>query len=669
MKKRTYITSLALCGMLLFCPVMSTSALAVPGQISYQGELTDDVGVSLDGSYLMRFNLYDAESGGSQLWNSPSGEEQTVSVLGGIYNIQLGAVHSLNSDIFDTNDIWLEVAIYNDDTAAWEILVPRQKLTSTGFAFKAGNAEALEGLTAGDFAEAGHDHDAEYVNESQANSITGSMIVDSNVTSADLQDGTALAEILDDDGPGSGLNADYLDNYHGSSFTLLTQDYGRYKVSTDLYEGTSTLTSKYVNEGQANSISSGMIVDSTITAADLAANSVYASEIATNAVNAAEINFPIDYTGTDANGGLLAMVNTSGGTAGNLPAALYGGTNGSAGSYNVFGVLGTAPALGTTNNALTLLPSGAAIAVAGASQDGYGVVGTSTSHYHGGVYGEGTRGYGLYGRHTDPSYTSPAVYGKNEGSGIGVLGDSYSGSAAVQGRAFSSTGTGVRGQASVSSNYGELGKAGIGVEAQGSTYAGKFIGDVGFFSGTTSVGRYDVSDYSLHMYKSDGTTSIEIDSDYNGDGRIITDELQITGGSDLSEQFDIKKISFDIQPGMVVSIDPTQPGKLEISSEAYDNKVAGIVSGAGGIKPGMMMGQRNSEADGAHPVALTGRVYCYADTANGSIQPGDLLTTSNVPGYAMKVTEHNKALGAILGKAMSPLEEGQGLVLVLVSLQ
>jgi hypothetical protein len=83
----------------------------------------------------------------------------------------------------------------------------------------------------------------------------------------------------------------------------------------------------------------------------------------------------------------------------------------------------------------------------------------------------------------------------------------------------------------------------------------------------------------------------------------------------------------------------------------------------------MMMGHTGSAADGDYPVALTGRVYCWADAANGSIGPGDLLTTSDTPGHAMKVTDHAKAQGAILGKAMSSLENGKGLVLVLVSLQ
>jgi hypothetical protein len=45
------------------------------------------------------------------------------------------------------------------------------------------------------------------------------------------------------------------------------------------------------------------------------------------------------------------------------------------------------------------------------------------------------------------------------------------------------------------------------------------------------------------------------------------------------------------------------------------------------------------------------------------------LTTSNRAGHAMKVTDPGKAHGAILGKAMTFLGEGRGLVLVLVTLE
>jgi hypothetical protein len=68
-------------------------------------------------------------------------------------------------------------------------------------------------------------------------------------------------------------------------------------------------------------------------------------------------------------------------------------------------------------------------------------------------------------------------------------------------------------------------------------------------------------------------------------------------------------------------------------------------------------------------VALTGRVYCLVDADRGGIAPGDLITTSDTPGHGMKVADHTRAQGAIVGKAMTGLESGRGLVLVLVSLQ
>ncbi len=126
-----------------------------------------------------------------------------------------------------------------------------------------------------------------------------------------------------------------------------------------------------------------------------------------------------------------------------------------------------------------------------------------------------------------------------------------------------------------------------------------------------------------------------------------------------------------IRPGTVVSIDPIRPGQLQVSESAYDHKVAGIISGANGVATGIMMqsDELSQATSQQHPVALTGRVYAWADASTGSIQPGDLLTTSQTPGHAMKVSDHSQGQGAIIGKAMSILEEGQGLVLVLVALQ
>jgi hypothetical protein len=150
----------------------------------------------------------------------------------------------------------------------------------------------------------------------------------------------------------------------------------------------------------------------------------------------------------------------------------------------------------------------------------------------------------------------------------------------------------------------------------------------------------------------------------NGNASVCT--LTIRGGCDLAEPFATTEPQ--IGKGSVVVIDPKHPGKLKLSNTAYDTRVAGVISGANGINPGIALHQEGA-LEGGQNVALSGRVYVLADANQGAIEPGDLLTTSAAPGHAMKVSDHGRAQGAILGKAMSALSKGRGLVLVLVTLQ
>jgi hypothetical protein len=156
----------------------------------------------------------------------------------------------------------------------------------------------------------------------------------------------------------------------------------------------------------------------------------------------------------------------------------------------------------------------------------------------------------------------------------------------------------------------------------------------------------------------------------NGDawfvGNASVASLTIRGGADLAEPFAVS--GTNICPGAVVVIDDRNPGQLKLSSVAYDHKVAGIVSGAGGVNPGISMIQEGT-LEAGHNVALSGRVYVLVDADRGAVEPGDLLTTSDTPGHAMKASNPQQASGAILGKAMTPLLRGRGLVLILVSLQ
>jgi hypothetical protein len=161
-----------------------------------------------------------------------------------------------------------------------------------------------------------------------------------------------------------------------------------------------------------------------------------------------------------------------------------------------------------------------------------------------------------------------------------------------------------------------------------------------------------------------GTLSPQYTLDVNGTTR--THSIIITGGADVAEPFKLGRQP--VEKGAVVVIDEDHPGELKLSSFAYDSHVAGIVSGANGINPGIAL-QQEGKLEGGQNVALTGRVYVLADATDAAIKPGDLLTTSSMPGHAMKATDHARAQGAVLGKAMSALSQGTGMVLVLVSLQ
>ncbi|GBC93729.1 hypothetical protein HRbin15_02231 [bacterium HR15] len=150
-----------------------------------------------------------------------------------------------------------------------------------------------------------------------------------------------------------------------------------------------------------------------------------------------------------------------------------------------------------------------------------------------------------------------------------------------------------------------------------------------------------------------------------GDGTVSVRVLEITG-ADLAEKF---PITDTVEPGMVVEIDPDNPGHLRKAQGAYNKRVVGVVAGANGLSKGIILG--NLEGGENHtPIAMSGRVWVYADATKRAIEPGDFLTTADKPGYAMAVDNLAQAQGAIIGKAMTRLEKGTtGMVLILVNLQ
>jgi hypothetical protein len=121
-----------------------------------------------------------------------------------------------------------------------------------------------------------------------------------------------------------------------------------------------------------------------------------------------------------------------------------------------------------------------------------------------------------------------------------------------------------------------------------------------------------------------------------------------------------------VEPGTVVVLN--QHGLVRPGDQPYDKKVAGVVSGAGDCRPAIVLDKGPSRANWLH-VALMGKVCCKVDARYSPIKVGDLLTTSPTPGHAMKAADPIKAFGSVIGKALHPLEAGQGVIPILIALQ
>ncbi len=141
-------------------------------------------------------------------------------------------------------------------------------------------------------------------------------------------------------------------------------------------------------------------------------------------------------------------------------------------------------------------------------------------------------------------------------------------------------------------------------------------------------------------------------------GNICADGSFFGGGADVAEYV---LISEAVEPGDVMELDLQNPRHYRKASSAYSPWVAGVVSS----KPGLILGARG-QPEGRVLLALLGRVPVKVTTENGSIRPGDLLTSASKPGYAMRCASAAQCEGALLGKALEALSEGEGVIMMLV---
>jgi len=391
----------------------------------------------------------------------------------------------------------------------------------------------------------------------------------------------------------------------------------------------------------------------------------------------------------DAAGNLLVTPASGVAVRGDASGIAFGiGVQGDAGPPFGIGVYGHAPAafsVGVRAVAESTNSAGVTAEAMATSTETWGVRGLAHSASGSGVAGEndavsGIGVYGLQGGGTG-SRTPAGVYGESlQAAGNGVVGVAHNGTSAF----------GVWGR-STSGQGGVFDGGNYGIRALSSGTAGYFNNltvvesDSGLAKPQLRLHETQDGDYARlefqvasrpywHLAVGGGAANqMNFYNSTNGnvmtlaqDGTLFVKVLTITGGADIAEPFQMSEKN--LPKGAVVIIDEENPGKLKLSAEPYDRRVAGVISGAGGVRPGLSL-QQKGMVEGDQQVALSGRVFVQAATHNGPIKPGDLLTTSATPGHAMKVTDHARAQGAILGKAMTALGEGEGLVLVLVTLQ
>jgi hypothetical protein len=254
-----------------------------------------------------------------------------------------------------------------------------------------------------------------------------------------------------------------------------------------------------------------------------------------------------------------------------------------------------------------------------APQDGPGVEGNATTGD--GVQGWSDSGAGVSGT----SNTGPAFWGWSKGGeGLFIQTDSPS-AYAIHAQHKSNSGNG------------------------GGIYVQSDSGQAGYFKGPVTVdGRIDTT----------GNLHVRGQIDAGGD-------ITCANGSDCAEYFDVARTEL-ADPGTVMVLG--DHGALFESRSAYDKRVAGVVSGAGAYKPGIILDKR-PQSDERKAIALVGKVFCKVDASYGHIEVGDLLTTSLTPGHAMKASDRQQAFGAVLGKALQPLNGGKALIPILVALQ
>jgi hypothetical protein len=638
---------------------LAWAASPIGTAFNFQGYLTDNNKKSLTGQYDIQFLLYDVSSSGSAL---ATDVRAPVTVNNGLFSTLV----DFSSFKFDGNAYWLEVGFRpNGDSNPYQIQSPRIQILPVPYALYAGAAGTASAVA--------------------ANAVGGIGLQDNSITASKISGGQVVKSLnglfdnvtLQGDGnvtvTPSGNTITIGSSGLGSTGWSLTGNGGTTPGLNFLGTTDNEPLELWANNSRALRLEyTGFF--NPITKQGSTSINLIGGYLGNQTLNGA--------VGVTIAGGGYSSSGLGGGNYPNRIAASFGSIGGGAGNFIRYGTYATIAGgydnLAGDDQAQTGFYSSIG---GGLLNSALGTYSAIPGGYHNSATGRASLAAGYLARATHDrsfvwnSYTSAAnsfasdrfhVFAQN---GFSVDYDTQR----EDGGGSHWAGIGLAGGQTISTWTGAyLGDAGdwhcnaLNVYDNG--------GGVGIFGGNLqpfgiATFESNLSSSRTHAwFAENGNCVFNVTGGGAGyfGGNLSVCTLTIRGGCDLAEPFDMAED--EIPNGAVVVIDPQHPGKLKLSTDAYDTRVAGVVSGANGIHPGIAMHQEGIN-NGGRNVALTGRVYVLADASNGAIHPGDLVTTSAIPGYAMKVTNHDRAQGAILGKAMSELEEGSGSVLVLVTLQ